>query len=116
MADQRRELLWSGRSSTREVRKARRNFQHVLQEDRRRRVKLTRGNIEGLLEAGRGKEAWDHLSRWYQQVRGKQTHPTREGLDQGSADRAELYMCRPPAILQVPILVQPPAVNDDIPE
>ena len=30
-------------------------------------------------------------------------------------DRAELYICRPPARLKVPILVQPEAVNDDIP-
>ena len=47
-------------------------------------------------------------------MRGKQAHPTREGLDQVSADRAELYRCHPQSRLWVPILVQPLAVNDDI--
>ena len=35
---------------------------------------------------------------------------------QESEERAELYRCWPPAKLQVPILVQPAAVNNDIPE
>ena len=46
---------------------------------------------------------------------GKQAHPTREGLYQMSADRAEIYRCRPPDRIQVPILVHLPAVNDEIP-
>ena len=33
-----------------------------------------------------------------------------------SEDRGEIYRCRPPARLWVPILVHPLAVNDDIPE
>ena len=49
-------------------------------------------------------------------MRGEQAHPTRDGLDQVSADREELYRCQPPAILRFPILVQLSAVNDDIPE
>ena len=49
-------------------------------------------------------------------MRVKQAHPTREGLDQVSEDRAELYRCIPPARLWVPILVHPSVVNDDIPE
>ena len=40
---------------------------------------------------------------------------TREGLDQVLADRAELYICRPSEGLRVPLLVQPAAVNNDIP-
>ena len=47
---------------------------------------------------------------------GKQAHPTRDGLDQVSEDRAKLYGCIPPARLWVPILVHPSVVNDDIPE
>ena len=73
------------------------------------------GNIEGKMEAGMVKEAWYQLKRWYQQVRGKHYHPTREILDQVSADRAELYICCPPARLWVPILVQTSAVNNYIP-
>ena len=48
-------------------------------------------------------------------MRGKRAHPTREGLDLVSVDRAEIYRCWPPVRLQVPILVQPLAVNDYIP-
>ena len=44
--------------STREVRKARCDFQRTLQEDRQLRVQAAGLNIEGLLEAGRVKEAW----------------------------------------------------------
>ena len=69
-----------------------------------------------MLEAGRVKEAWDHLTWWYRQVWGKQAHPTREVLDQESTNRAELYICRLPVRLRVPILVHPEAVNDDITE
>ena len=53
--------------------------------------------------------------RWYYQAWGKHAHPTREGLNQESVFRAELYKCRIPARLKVPILVQPAAVNDDVP-
>ena len=77
----------------------------MLQEDRIQRVQAVGKNIEGFLEEVRVKEAWYHLTRWYCQIRGKQSHPTREGLDQDSADRAELYRCWPLARLRVPILV-----------
>ena len=72
-------------------------------------------NIAGILEAGRVKEAWDHLVGWYRKVRGRQAHPTREGLVQVSADRAEIYIYWTSEGLRVPLLVQPAAVNDDIP-
>ena len=49
-------------------------------------------------------------------MREKQAHPTKEGLDQVSADREELYICCPPERLWVPILVQPSEVNDEIPQ
>ena len=64
LADQRAVLLRTGRASTREVCKARRDFQHVLQEDRRQRVKTAGSTIEALMAYGRVKEAWDHLERW----------------------------------------------------
>ena len=71
-------------------------------------------NIEGLMEAGMVKELWDHLTQWYCQEWGEYAHITREGLNQESAVRAELYRCRPPARLKNPILVHPAAVNDDV--
>ena len=49
-------------------------------------------------------------------MRGEYAQSTREGLDQVSADREDIYLCRPPARLMVPILVQMSAVNDDIQE
>ena len=73
-------------------------------------------SIESFMEAVMVKEEWDHLTLWYRQVWGKQAHPTREGLDQESMERAELYRCWPPARLWVPILVQPAVVNYDIAE
>ena len=72
-------------------------------------------NIEGLLAASRVKEAWDHLTLWYCHARGKQAHPTREGLDKESAVRAEFYRFRPPARLKVPIFFQMTAVTDAVP-
>ena len=71
--------------------------------------------MKGLVDNGRFKELWEHLKRWHRQAQGKQAHPTREVLYQESAVRAELYICQPPAKLKVPILVQPLAVNDDVP-
>ena len=95
--------------------KARRNFQSELKGYIRKREQVVGANIDRLLEAGRVKEYWYNLVRWYPQVRGRQDHPTREGLDQVSVDREELYRCRLPEGLQVPLLVQPLAVNNDIP-
>ena len=65
LADHRAALHWAGIISTREVCKARPNFQCALQADRPRRVKAMGASIEGLLEAVRLKEAWGHLVRWY---------------------------------------------------
>ena len=48
-------------------------------------------------------------------MRGKQSHPTREGLDQVPEDRADIYIFQAPELLRVSLLVQPEAVNDDIP-
>ena len=93
----------------------RHDFQRVLQEDIRQGLKVAGSIIEVLMEDGRFKEAWDHLVRWYRHARGEQVHPTMEGLDRESTVRAELYRCRPPARLKVPILVQPMEVNAEVP-
>ena len=74
-------LILIGRASTREVSKARRDFQRGIQEDIRQRVKAAGLTIEGLMAAGRVKEAWDHLARWDRHAMGRQVHPTREGMD-----------------------------------
>ena len=64
------------------------NFQCTLQADRRKRVQAAVTSIEGLMEVFRAKEVWEHSTQWYRQVRDKQSHPTREGLDQDSSERA----------------------------
>ena len=64
LADQRAALNRTGQESTREVCKARRDFQHRLQKDRQKRVQTAGSHIEGFLEAGRVKEEWEHLTRW----------------------------------------------------
>ena len=66
------------------------------------------------MASGRVKEEWDHLERWYRHARGKQAHPSREGLDRESEDRAELYRCRPLERIKVYILVKPVEVNDGV--
>ena len=75
-------------ASAREVCEAWHNFQHALHEVRQQRVQGAGTSIEDLMEAGRVKEEWDHLARWYRKVGVKHAHPTREGLEQESADRA----------------------------
>ena len=98
-------LLRKGRASSREVCKARRSFQRELQEDRRQRVQAEGSDIEGLMANVRVKEVWDHLVMWYYNTQGKKAQPIREGLDQDSEVREELYRCQPPARIKVPVLV-----------
>ena len=62
LADQITALQREGRASARLVRKACHEFQRALQDDRRQRVLAAGGNIEGILEAGRFKEACYHLA------------------------------------------------------
>ena len=112
---QRSALLWAGRASSREVCKARRDFQCALQEDRWQGQRSAGKNKESLMVDGRVKEEWDHLARCYCRAWINQVHPTRESLDQESEVIAELYRCRPPARLKVPILVQPMEVNAEVP-
>ena len=93
----------------------RHDFQRVLQEDIRQGLKVAGSIIEVLMEDGRFKEAWDHLVRWYRHARGEKAHPDREGVNRESKVRAELYRCRPPARLKVPILVQSTEVSNELP-
>ena len=72
--DRKAGLQRAGIAITRDVRKARRDFQRALLADRRRRVQVMGTSIVGLLESGRVKEAWEHLVLWYR-------HPTRKDLD-----------------------------------
>ena len=61
------------------------------------------------------REAWVRISQWYRQVRGAHAPPTKEALDDLKEERAELYRCRPPEGLRVPIRVQQSYIKDCIP-
>ena len=67
------------------------------------------------MESSKILEAWDLISRWYQQVKVPQPPLSMEALDQVSMKRAELYICIPPEGLQVPFLVQLVDIEDDVP-
>ena len=67
------------------------------------------------MDTGKVHEAWVRISRWYRQARCAQTPPTLETLDELSTDREELYRCRPPEVLTVPILVRQSDINNCIP-
>ena len=46
-------------------------------------------------------------------MRGKESQPTSEGLDQMSADKAYIYRFQPPEGLKVPLLVHLASINDE---
>ena len=52
---------------------------------------------------------------WYRQVLGGQSPPSREHLYSIATERSEIYRCRSPEVIQVPILVILAAVEDGIP-
>ena len=98
-----------------ETRHARRGFQRALQAERRKIVQDVGAAIESLMETGKVQEAWIRIYWWYRQARGAQAPPTLEALDEVSTERAELYRCRPPEVLRVPILVRQSDIEDGIP-
>ena len=53
--------------------------------------------------------------QWYRQERGAQAPPTTEALDEVTSGTAELYRCRPPEGLRVPLLVQKSDIKYGIP-
>ena len=71
-------------------------------------------SIELLMESGKVREAWELISRCCQQVRILQTPPSTEALDQVSTDRADLYRCRTPEGLRVPLLVCQSDIKDGL--
>ena len=67
------------------------------------------------MEAGEAEEACEQISRWYRQERGAQDPPTTEKLDKIAVAKAELYRCRLPEGLKVPLLVRKADIKDNIP-
>ena len=93
------------RDKAREARQVQHNFKQSLQVDRRQQVQEAVTPIRSLMEYGRIREAWDRISRWYQQVKSLQPPLSTEALDQVSMERAEFYRCRLPEGLRVAVLV-----------
>ena len=67
------------------------------------------------MEAGEVEEAWKHISRWYRQARGAQDPPITEELENITVAWVELYRCRSPEGLKVPLLVRKADNEDGIP-
>ena len=86
-----------------------------MQKDRRQRVREAIETIEALMEGDQMQEACYQISHWYRQDRGIQVPPSREGLETISTKWAEMYRCRPPEGLWVPVLVGSAMVADSIP-
>ena len=63
-------------------------------------------SIDTLLVANQKQEAWKRISVWYRQLLGGKDPPSRDHLDRIAMERADLYRCRQPEGLQVPIMVQ----------
>ena len=68
-----------------------------------------------LMAADQMQEAWNRISQWYRHVIGRQAQLPRESLDRIMTEREDIYRCRPPEGLPVPILVTPAEVEDRIP-
>ena len=99
-----------------EVRQARWKFQRYFQGNKQRPLREAGEAIETLLVAYQKQEAWKRIASWYRQASGGQAPPSSEYLDCIATERAELYRCRPPEELRVPILVTPVEVEDRVPE
>ena len=66
------------------------------------------------MDTGKVQEKWVRISRWYWQAGGVQAPPTLEALNEVSIEWSELYRCRPPEGLKVPILVRQADIEDGI--
>ena len=100
---------------SKEVRQARRELHQALQEDIRKQVQAIGDSNKSDMEAGKVREALTHISRWYKQARGAHAPSTTDDIDKVTAERAEIYRCRPPDVLKVPLLVQKEDIKDIIP-
>ena len=87
-----------------------------MQGNRTIRVREAGEAIEEILASDQNQEAWKHITSWQSQASEGQAIPLREHLDRIATERAEMYRCRPPEGIQVPIMVMPVAVEDGIPE
>ena len=87
-----------------------------MQGDRQQWVKESGEDIEALMAANHKQEARNRILRWYIWLIWGQASPLCEHLDHIATERAELYRCRPPEGLRLPILVTPAALDKIIPE
>ena len=61
-------------------------------------------------------EAWKRISFWYRQASRSKSPLPRNHLDLVATERTDIYRCRPPEGLQVPIMVTLAEVDYGIPE
>ena len=62
------------------------------------------------------REVWSNIHKWFQQAKGHTTPLNREGLEQTSTLRGDLYRWWTMEGEAIPILVQLARIADDIPE
>ena len=115
LADRRTAIPRSKKEIAREVRQARRRFQRALKGDRQKQVREVVEDRKSLMESDQKQEACKHLFNWYRQASGVQAPPSRESLYIIVTKREDLYRCRQPEGIQVPILVTPAGVEEGIP-
>ena len=86
-----------------------------MQGDKKRWVRKVGDSIEELLASDQNQEAWKSIASWYRKASGVQAAPSRGHLEHIATERVELYSCRPPKGLRVPILGTLMEVEDGIP-
>ena len=86
-----------------------------MQGNRTIRVREAGEAIEEILASDQNQEAWKHITSWQSQASEGQAIPLREHLDRIATERAEMYRCRPPEGLRIPILVTTAEVEYGVP-
>ena len=82
--------------------------------NRQRNVRAAKDTIEEILASYQEQEAWKRITSWYRQESGGKYPPSRERLGRIVTERTDLYRCRIPERLRVPILVTTETVEDGI--
>eukprot|EP00978_Attheya_sp_CCMP212_P028132 scaffold96327_cov32-Attheya_sp.AAC.1 len=86
--------------------------------DRTRRVEIAGANVEALLQKDPPdlQGAWNAIKSWYREAGDRASPPSRDTLEKVTAESIALYRKEAPPGESIPILVEPVAVSDEIPE
>ena len=90
-------------------------LQASLKQDRQRRAAKVGEEIESHLAGGDVQEAWCCVKGWYRQVSETGTKPCFATMEQQTRGQEELYARNPPPGANIPVNVEPYAINDSAP-